>query len=283
MAAKNLTPLKPIPTKHIDPDLAKDPKDDNIGLSIKVKWFLRWTQKWSLFPLVTYFPLHGINALILPALEPSSVPNDTLMMIRELTCGIGSSLIWTGISIHVLSGLALRILKKLQSPPKRQKAESFLETQSVAQSKIGLVGGLSGYFIGIKRNLQYNPQELTGWLLTPVLLFHGALMKWLPAAAKVDIDFDFIKWLLNKDRDLFSRVGFGYGPLIALIGLGSYHIIAGSVQYMHVRSLKARKRIMNFILLLICSGMFGLSRLSSEAVFGMDKYYKPILKTLSLS
>lgn len=283
MTAAKLTPLKPIPTKHIDPDLAKTPEDASVNLVLNIKKWLRWTQKWSLFPLVTYFPLHGINALIIPALEPSSFPNDALMMVRELTSGLGSKLIWTGISIHILSGFALRIMRKLPTSSKTHNAESFLDTQSLAQSRIGLVGGLSGYFIGIKRNLQYNPQELTGWLLTPVLFFHGALMKWLPNTAKVDIDFDFVKWLLDKDRGALVRIGLGYGPLVALIGLGSYHIIAGTVQYMHVRSLKTRKRIMNFILLLICTGYIGISRLGSEIVFGMDKYYRPILRTLSLS
>lgn len=72
MTAAKLTPLKPIPTKHIDPDLAKTPEDASVNLVLNIKKWLRWTQKWSLFPLVTYFPLHGINALIIPALEPSS-------------------------------------------------------------------------------------------------------------------------------------------------------------------------------------------------------------------
>lgn len=153
-------------------------------------------------------------------------------------------------------------------------------TESIAPSKIGLVGGLSGYFIGVKRQLNYNPQVLTGWLLTPLLIFHGILMKILPQSSKVDIDFDFVKWLLNKERGSFVRWGLGYGPLIALIGLGTYHIFSGTVQYLHIRNLKTRKRILNFMIILACSGIVGLNRLGSQLVIGMDRYYQPIIKKL---
>ena len=278
-----LTPLKPIPIKHIDLDLEKESKDENSNLLAIAKKYLRWIQKWSLFLLASYLPLHGINTLIIPSIEPSSAPNDVLMMIRELTSGLGSKIIWTGIAMHVLSGLGIRVLKMYtRKPPKHRKKNDLSPsgTESIAPSKIGLVGGLSGYFIGVKRQLNYNPQVLTGWLLTPLLIFHGILMKILPQSSKVDIDFDFVKWLLNKERGSFVRWGLGYGPLIALIGLGTYHIFSGTVQYLHIRNLKTRKRILNFMIILACSGIVGLNRLGSQLVIGMDRYYQPIIKKL---
>lgn len=284
MTGPKLTALKPIPTSHIDPDLSDDPKGEKVSTLVTVKKALRKIQKWSLLPVGAFLSLHGINTLLLPAIDPSSLPNDALMMIREVNGRLGSTLIWTGITTHVLSGLILRLIKRIYQPHSHRINSHLatIDSESISQTRIGLVGGLSGYFIGIKRNLQYNPQVVTGWLLAPLVFFHGTLMKWAPNHGKVDIDFDFVKWMLNENRSPLLRFVLGYIPLIALIGFGTYHTIAGTVQYLRVRGLKARRSFLHLILLLTGTGVFGLTRLGSQWIIGMDKYYQPILKTLWL-
>lgn len=279
------TPLDPIPAKVAENDFNNFPDDPNISLLGRTKFWLRMIQKWSLVPFGLFIPLHGINTLVLPVIEPSYAPNDVLMMIREITPQHGSLFIWTSISLHVVSGLALRLINMVspRTEKKRKEAITDIDSEQLNQRKIGLVGGLSGYFIGINKKLNYNPQVMSGWLLAPLVMFHGTLMKWIPNYAGVDIDFDYVKWLLSMDKDYIVRYGLGYIPLVSLMTFGTYHIVAGFVQFFRVRKLRARRRYLNLIVTLLSAGIFSVTRLGSQATIGMNKYYQPIMSILHIS
>ena len=112
-----------------------------------------------------------------------------------------------------------RLKKRGRSIPQDQKERE-------SQRQIGLIGGLSGYFIGVSKQLAYNPQVVSGYILLPIIWYHARLMKKIPTAEDIDIDFDFVKWVLQNDSVWIKWFG-GIIPLSILIWTASYHIVAG--------------------------------------------------------
>ncbi|SCV03167.1 LAMI_0H05996g1_1 [Lachancea mirantina] len=223
-------------------------------------------QKYSVWPVMMYFPLHATNTLIIPGISPESAPNDVLMMIREILPSFTSKLLLASMGVHVCSGLVLRvwsiITRKLH---RRRKGYTISdERERTSQRNIGLVGGLSGYFVGSYRQLAYSPQALSGYILIPVIIYHMRLMKWIPASLDIDIDFDFVKWLLQHNSSTIKWAA-GIIPLSLLISTGAYHIVAGTCQYANIWRLEARKRFTSVFLALVGLGFASIYRLASSS------------------
>lgn len=235
---------------------------------------LRKVQKHSIWPLTVYFPLHAVNTLIVPTISPEGAPDDVLMMVRELLPSYTNSILASAIGLHVGCGLIIRIwdLVNKWNVPKRRKMKVTDDKQRQSQRSIGLIGGFSGYFIGINRNFSYSPQVLSGYILTPIILYHMTLMKWMPKKVGVDVDFTFVKWILQNNKWSVKWVG-GIVPLSALIAFSTYHIIAGLCQYAKVKKLETRKKISTLIFAMTMSGLLGIWRLArSSPVVGIDGY-----------
>ncbi|CEP60107.1 Mcp1p LALA0_S01e03202g [Lachancea lanzarotensis] len=242
---------------------------------------LRKIQKYSVWPFAAYFPLHAINTLIVPAISPEGAPNDVLMMVRELLPGFTSTLLSASVAAHLASGVALRIWSLVANwrRPKRAKNRVQDSAERESQREIGLVGGLSGYFIGVTKQLSYNPQILTGYILAPAIFYHTYLMKKAPLQEGIDIDFDFVKWILQNDSK-FIKWWIGIIPLSALIWTASYHFGAGLCQYARIRRLSVRKSMSTLILGLTSMGLVGLWRLSKTTSVFYNSDYQRILNAV---
>lgn len=236
---------------------------------------LRRVQKYSTIPMGLYFPLHAINTLIAPALSAKSLPDDVLVMVREILPSFTTKLLVTSLVLHLGSGIALRIWHlwkqycanfKKGRHRHHQKEQQLTVTDAAerdSQRVIGLTGGLSGYFIGFNKHFSISPQVLSGYILAPVLAYHMAIMKFVPDSPGfyIDIDFNFVKWVLQND-DWKIKWAAGVVPLSLLIYSGTYHFIAGACQYLHIRDLSARRKWSNFIFTLTFSGLIAVYRLS---------------------
>lgn len=283
--------VKPEPIKdfHLTSDGSEESKKKKNIFGIpfiispqKVKRTLRTVQKHSVWPLVAYFPLHGINTLIIPLISPENAPDDALMMVRELLPSITSTLLTVGIGVHLLSGVTLRIWKLLSPSKSKKRHRNFTvpsNQEPQPQREIGLTGGLSGYFIGINKQLNYSPQIWSGYLLAPAILYHLSIMKWIPRVEDVEVGFDFIKWILQNDSPWIKWVG-GYIPYSLLIIMGCYHICAGICQYTKVRKLSARRKWTTVIFGITVSGILGLFRLahSTNKVVDLEQYHTVMKK-----
>ncbi|SCU95681.1 LAME_0F12992g1_1 [Lachancea meyersii CBS 8951] len=242
---------------------------------------LRKIQKYSIWPLAVYFPLHAINTLIVPVISPENAPNDVLTMMREILPGFTSTLLKVSVTAHLASGLALRLWHLVASwkKPKRAKTIPQDSRERESQREIGLVGGLSGYFIGVTKQLSYEPQVLSGYILAPALFFHTQLLKSVPFAQGIDIDIDFVKWILQNDST-FIKWGVGLLPLSVLIGTATYHFGAGLCQYARVRRLSLRKGMSTLIFSLTTMGFLSLWRLFKASPVFQNADYRNLLKTV---
>lgn len=300
-----------IPLKEVLPEpieLADPPQDPYnskkfLGLPIysissrSVIIGLRTVQKYSVLPVVAYFPLHAVNTLIIPSLSPSSAPDDVLMMVRELLPSFTTKLLVSSSLIHVGSGLILRLWQlwsssalslSKRSHHSRHKGEEHIRLKDASernsQRVIGLIGGLSGYFVGFNKNFRVSPQVISGYIMLPFLAYHLGIMKFIPDSSNmfIDIDFNFIKWLLSNEDWKIRWLG-GILPLSLLIWSGTYHIFAGMCQYLRIKDILKRRKWSNFITILVGSGLWGIYRLSKwpNIISGSDQYDK-IFKTFYL-
>lgn len=302
MDLKKVSP-EPIDTSNVDENVLKyQDKPDGIPYlpfsKRSIFKFIRKVQYLSAFPIGLYFPLHGINTLVVPAIAPSSAPDDVLMMVRELLPSFTTKLLITSTCLHFGSGLILRVLhwigrynnsKPRSKDKKRQHGtepdihfEIQDESERISQRTIGLTGGLSGYYTGLKKNFRIAPQVLSGYVLAPLLTYHLYLMKLIPEELKTDVDFNYVKWILQNSNWQVKWIG-GIIPLSMLIGFGTYHILAGMCQYLGITKLSSRKKWSNVITVGIVSGIFGLYRLAKQSTLFMDsEQYLKVFQKLYL-
>ncbi|AMD19056.1 HBR155Wp [Eremothecium sinecaudum] len=282
-----LTELDPIPTNEVNLDDSFHSNDED--KSWLPNWFninhirkgLLWVQRNSIWPLLFgYAPLHLMNTLVVPLIEPTYAPNDVLTMVRELLPSYSHEVLTYTIGAHVISGVTLSAINLIRSRHKKgRKFIKRIEKEDISHRKFGLIGGLSGYFVGLYKKSPISPQTASGYLLLPFLLYHVRLMKHVPEAVGVDIDFDFVKWFLfNNTESAWTRWFLGILPLTGLIASGTYHMIGGLVQFCRLRSLNTRRIIFNLIIGLNVAGIISLWRLSS--VKPMSSHYNKIIQSL---
>lgn len=261
--------------------------------------WLRRIQKYSTIPMAIYFPLHAVNTLIVPTIAPQTAPDDVLMMVRELFPSFTTKLLIASLSLHLLSGITIRIWqlwsnivpkdkKKHHHHHHHHRKEKQLRladaTERDSQRLIGLTGGLSGYFMGFNKEFTISPQTLTGYILGPLLAYHLAIMRFIPDSSRtyVDVDFNYVKWILQHD-DWWIRWVAGIIPLSLLIWSGTYHIGAGICQYLQIKDIPTRRKWSNFIMILSSSGLFAIYRLSKwSATVTASQPYEKIFKKLYL-
>ncbi|SCV05782.1 LANO_0H15060g1_1 [Lachancea nothofagi CBS 11611] len=276
-----LKEMAPEPVAHYKPVEGIEKPSGNLSwLNPRiVKISLRKVQKYSIWPLVVYFPLHAINTLITPSISPESAPNDVLMMVRAILPGFTSVLLTASVTAHLASGLILRAwtVASRWRQPKRGKNVPQDSRELESQRKIGLIGGLSGYFVGISKQLSYNPQVVSGLILAPAFFYHTRLMKKIPQAQGFDVDFDFVKWILQNDSAIVKWFG-GIIPLTVLIWAASYHFGAGICQYARIRRLSGRKAMTTLIFGLTTTGVLGLWRMAKSAPVFEAADYQLILR-----
>ncbi|AGO11365.1 AaceriACR114Cp [[Ashbya] aceris (nom. inval.)] len=227
-----------------------------------------------------YMPLHLTNTLFIPLIEPTYAPNDVLRMVRELLpAATDQVLAWT-VGVHVAAGVTLRVMSWYRRWRRRGRRYVTRVEADTSPRRIGLIGGLSGYFLGLNKTVRHSPHALSGYLLVPLLAYHAALMKWLPARVGVDVDFDFVQWLLyGGTGSAWTRWGLGIMPLAGLVSVGAYHMFTGLVQLFRWRSLELRRKIFNVVIGINVVGLVSLWRLSTVRPI-MNIQYHRILQQL---
>ncbi|CCD24951.1 Mcp1p NDAI_0E01350 [Naumovozyma dairenensis CBS 421] len=260
---------------------------------------LKRIQKYSTWPMLLYFPLHSVNTLILPLIEPKSLPDKFLNTISEkIPSRILTSILLGSISIHLTSGIILRVSHWLYH--KRQEKDDdihsgriarakasgfrpFLQTEDTSQQAIGLSGGVLGYIIGFKKRFNHAPIVVSGYLLLPFLIYHLLILKYLPGTQIENNEkFQFIRWILQNTDKSIRWIG-GIVPLAILVGSGTYHIGSGMVQYAGVKDLQRRRKMATAITLLISSGIIALARLArADRVLFINKHrFLDVFKSIS--
>lgn len=270
-----LKELDPRPLKSFTPI---DEEDKPTGIPwINFKWIrkvIRQIQKYSTLPLLGYLPFHLTNTLIIPSIEPNTIPSEVLMMIRELFPSYMGSLLTVSISVHILSGLALRVLQSVHSSNNIVIDDFKVVTSS--QQEIGLIGKVCECFTKFFIELPHNRQVITGYVLTPLILLHISLMNLLPRNIGLEIDFDFIKWLLRNENNYIKYL-LGYTCLCGLITIGLYHITKGISTYWRFKFIYSKMRRFTFLAGLSISGILGLVRLSYSNICGVTSEYSKII------
>lgn len=300
MTLQSVSP-EPIDTSSLDEDLLKS-QDKSAGIPlfpISRRWIsmsLRKVQYFSTFPMALYFPLHGINTLVVPPISAGSAPDDVLMMVRELLPSFTAKLLVTSLCLHFGSGLILRIwhwINSYNAVPRAKNAKQHNsktdvhfqlqdESERISQRVIGLTGGLSGYFTGFKKSFKLSPQIFSGYILAPLLTYHLYVMKLIPDRLRVDIDFNYVKWILQNPNWQVKWIG-GIIPITFLIGSGTYHILAGICQYLSVKRLSSRRKWSNVIAVISASGIFGIYKLTKQlALFMGSEQYEKVFRKLYL-
>ncbi|CAI4064467.1 hypothetical protein N7582_002711 [Saccharomyces uvarum] len=223
--------------------------------------FLWNCQKLSVLPIALYFPLHAINTLVTPAISPTSAPDDVLMMVREILPSITTKLLVGAMTLHVSAGVLLRIIKNWNNSSK--KTDNHLKIsarQDLSQDTIGLTGGVYGYLFGLYKNFRISPQVISGYILTPVLIYHLLIMKWVPRSLSTEVDFASIKQLLSNKNRWWKWLG-GIIPLAVLIESSVYHIGSGFCRYLGIKKMRSRKNWSTAINLLTLAGFISVIRL----------------------
>ncbi|CCE62752.1 hypothetical protein TPHA_0D01110 [Tetrapisispora phaffii CBS 4417] len=255
---------------------------------INIFTVLRYVQKTSVYPLAVYFPLHSINTFIVPAISPNYTPNEVLMMVREVLPSpeLTTKMLVMSALVHTGSGFLIRVLNlwRNRKHPKQENTETFIHenSQDNSQKTIGLVGGVSGFLLGLKKRFSIPPQVVSGYVLNTALAFHLLIMKFGPSLANIDIDFGYVKWILQNNEKTTKWV-FGIVPLATLITSGTYHILAGSCQYLNFKSLSSRRKWSDLITIMTVFGGVSLIRLSTATsdIFG-SRNYNAIFSALHL-
>lgn len=163
-------------------------------------------------------------------------------------------------------------------------ASQLLVSEDISQGSIGLTGGIVGYFLGWRKKFKHSPLIVSGYLLTPFLLYHVIIMRW-GLVNPESKGFTFVDWLLTNS-DWWIRVVGGIIPLSVLIVSGTYHIGAGICKYLKIKDVNKRKKWAGGITLLSITGLISIFRLSmiehSGIPLKLEEHFTKIFKILNL-
>ncbi|EDO14876.1 hypothetical protein Kpol_1012p3 [Vanderwaltozyma polyspora DSM 70294] len=265
----------------VDSSVLDDDSNDYfkvLGIPIKKRTpfnLLRFVQKYSTWPMSVYFPLHAINVLIVPAVSVTDVPNEVLMMVRELLppSYITTNILVGTLSLHLAAGVMMRFLR-LWNTKGSNNSSKLSQGNS---NDVGFFKGLlTQKFIGIRSSIKKtSPQVLSGYILTPLLAYHLFVMVYGPRLADFEVDFSYVKWLLQQHDSMIKWIG-GIIPLIMLIGSGTFHISTGAIQFLSLKSKTIKRSISNGSKFLIAAGVISVIRLATCSFdsFNVSQYTK---------
>ncbi|SCU82715.1 LADA_0C07470g1_1 [Lachancea dasiensis] len=281
MELKELTP-EPVAHYHEQDGEDGGPGEDGRARARaqRAQWAraaLRQVQRHSVWPWAVYFPLHAANALVVGAVAPAAA-NEVLMMVRELLPekSTTATVLVVSAAAHVASGVALRVWRWVARRQRAREDGPDAHRVAVRRREFGLVGGLSGYFIGAARELAYNPQVVSGYVLVPAVAYHARLM------AGSEVDFDFVRWILQNERRAAVAWAAGAVPLAVLVWSATYHLGAGLCQFARISRWKWRKTVSTLIFGVSTTGLVALWRLSRSAGDGFvdAARYRGLLRAL---
>ncbi|KAH3672833.1 hypothetical protein WICMUC_004055 [Wickerhamomyces mucosus] len=241
-------------------------------------------QKYSSISFSIFILIHG-STIIFGPLISTKFTNELISLGRQIyqVSGIEEWLVWGSLSLHIFSGIGLRIYKnylyRLKYGSKRNppvinqnilnKDYSTGKIEIKDDSKIGLIGGIPNYFgLGIKisksfKNFGLSPLQLSGYLLIPLISYHSFQSRILPLLIENDssyISIEYISYILNYS---LSSTIFNWLLYSSLSVLTIYHSIYGILKWNKIKDFKIRKFFANII--------NGLSILSIISIYKLSK------------
>lgn len=239
-------------------------------------------QKFSIVPMALYFPVHVVNTMVTPLVNAEDAPDSMMKTINEWVPTVASKVLIASLLTHVTSGVLLRGWK-LYRRKELAKKYHLNKKSSTSQDNIGLTGGISGYFLGLYKQFSVSPLSISGYVLTPFVLYHLLIMKWIPESmGEPDSGFDFVKQMLRAS-EWWIRWFAGIIPLTALISAASYHVVAGACRLMKITDMNKRKNASKVVSGLTIAGFLSVLRLSHSKSLSSDwTQFKHVFSKLRL-
>lgn len=283
--SKNLKEVSPTPLKLDERPVSYNPRKI-LGIEVStttVVHALFKLQRLSIVPMALYFPVHAVNTMITPLVNPETAPDSFLTAVHKWVPQAASKILIASLLTHIASGVLLRGWKLYKSHVLKEKYHLHHQHKhTTSQDDIGLTGGISGYLFGIYKQFTLSPLSMSGYVLTPLVLYHLLIMKWVPESlGEPATGFDFVKQLLRAS-EWWIRWFAGIIPLSALISAASYHIVAGACRLLDVKDMKKRKNASRIISGLSIAGFLSILRLSNANSFSSDwSQFKDIFAKLN--
>ncbi|ODV95063.1 hypothetical protein PACTADRAFT_34803 [Pachysolen tannophilus NRRL Y-2460] len=246
----------------------------------KITRYLLKAQKYSSIVFSVFALLHGSSVLISPLISVE-IADEVMMMSRTIyqMPGLEGILIFGSLTVHILSGITIRILRNIRkksyyggsgsSPERRETHNSerpersdVINVTKRKNKKLDDDYGLGGVatFLGIgprksfiSRKLGLSPLSFTGYLLVPIVAYHIFQERIIPLIIDGDsslINLGYISHALAR-KNIITFTGLTF-----LVWCASYHIVSGWMRYLKFYSVKSRK-IAYFIIhgLTICGAV----------------------------
>ncbi|KAG7835215.1 hypothetical protein KL943_002530 [Ogataea angusta] len=252
----SLRPVSPEPISGDEIPIGIPATPSSNRLSLKVVRTLAVLQKYSTIPMGLFTAIHLSGVVLAPPIAGIDIAEQVISMGRELyQAGSSETILLASACVHVLSGIALQFAKKWDNYVKygglRKKTSPAISSAKEAEiDKSSGLGGLT-YLLGLGprpslsfRMLGLTPLRFSGYILLPLLTLHVLHQRIGPLALEGDssmVDLSYIAWAVAQSP--FIRAT----GLIALVGVTSYHILAGALHYLRWFSRRARKNAYSII------------------------------------
>ncbi|KAG7748528.1 hypothetical protein KL912_002433 [Ogataea haglerorum] len=269
----SLRPLSPEPVSGDEIPIGIPATPSSNRLSLKVVRTLALLQKYSTIPMGFFTVVHLSGVMIAPPIAGIDVAEQVISMGRELyQTGSSETVLFASACVHVLSGIALQFAKKWDNYVKygRSRRNTSPAISSAKEAEIDKSSGLGGitYLLGLGprpslsfKMLGLTPLRFSGYFLLPLLILHVLHQRIAPLAVDADssmVDLSYIAWAVAQSP--FMRAT----GLITLVGVTSYHILAGALHYLRWYSRRSRKNAYRIIFLnttLAALSVFSISRI----------------------
>lgn len=278
--------------QEIDPSPFKPQEKANVGPgSNKDKWqrtinVLYACQKYSTIPFSLFSILHLSAVVLSPNTE---IGNQLLVMGRTIYQAPGfEPVLLASVTAHVFSGVLLRIAKRIRNKsyygkstqkPKNSESGVILKPEEKNDSSYGLGGissllGLGAKKSFVSRKWGISPISFSGFLLTPMLMYHVLHQRIVPLL----IDGDSSMITLEYIASAIARNPYKVAPgLVALVWLSSYHMVSGARRFLKlygIRSSRVAYFIINGLSLCAAVSLYKISKIPLPMGFTRDTFEK---------
>ncbi|KAI5959811.1 uncharacterized protein KGF55_005043 [Candida pseudojiufengensis] len=214
------------------------------------KWLipiLYRVQKYSAYSFLSFLGIHLTSVIVVPILPINpEIKNEVFSITKAIYHDIPffESFVIIGSSLtHILSGIALRIIKNYKKNQIKEKQQRHkLNSENIIKinnsnikledndDEIGL-GGISSIFgLGYRKSFitkyfNLTPLQFSGYLSIPFLIYHFYKFRYIPLSIEGDsslINLDYVNYVLNLKFPLFNEICLG-----TLVWVVSYHVTNG--------------------------------------------------------
>lgn len=237
---------------------------------------LRKTQRYSAYTFSAFALVHMLATTITPAFLPG-LANDLLQMGRTIyhAPGVEYILVFGLATLHVFSGVAMRVLRSLRFNPNQHSSSSHStlllivdepkpgrDRDAVGLGGITLLLGLGYRRLITSRYLGLLPLQFSGYVLVVFLSYHAWAQRLVPL--RVDGDLSLVDLLFAGHA--VARKGLEVHFALSLLALTLlYHFISGALRYQGIFSKRARKWAYAAIVGITATTAVGLYRLRGVA------------------